>query len=124
MSSDIQIELTPGVRLSTLQATANFPEYNELLQRAVMLLLTSTDLRLRVDGRYPDEWFRIGTTSGSQAFQSMLGMLSNSLLSILNEEGTVAEAVTMSLDVQDNEAKLTINIVSSAGDTVTTTVGI
>jgi hypothetical protein len=109
MQNDLIINLPQGTGLHVLQISASSDIYDEVLQRAVMLLLTSDTSELLVDDRTPLQLITEATTGGVGGLNDISGHYADALRRMLNSDENVVEQVDIEFSV-GNGIVMNINI--------------
>ena len=118
--NDITLELTPGRKLTTLQVVAEFPNYSEILQRAVMLILTADNPNLYVSGKPVVETLLESNASAINMMRGEFQILSNELKVILNSEAVEVDELSITPEVTGASVKIAINIITVDGQEAVT----
>lgn len=106
---DIPLYLPAGARLTALTVYSDLSEYVELMQRAVVLLLTSEDPRMIVDGYTLPARIAAMTTAGVSSLESSLNHYADSLKSLLNADDPCVSDLTLAAS-GDRDITIEINI--------------
>ena len=107
---DITLKLTAGTRLNTLQVYPEFSDYNELMQRAVVLLLTSDSNALKVNGYTLAQAVANSTSSGASALRSYTSSYADGLKNMLNADGVSVSSLSIDIELVGSVASVAINI--------------
>lgn len=106
---DIHINLTSGKELSALTVCAGNSEYNDLLQRAVMLLLTSDSPELLIDGCTFYQAVVQSTTAGIDELRTNCGYYSDVLKRMLVTDSDESLS-SLSLDIAQDGRSVVVSI--------------
>lgn len=115
--NDLTLNLPSGVRLNTLDVVASFPEYSELLQRVVVLVLMSDLSEMQIDGRTLPELLRTANRSNIAMLNSNLNFIASEALSLLNSEGEVAQSLSISANEVGGVTYINITVTAVDGET-------
>ena len=115
MIEDLVISLPAGKEQRVLQVTSDQTKYNELLQRAVTLLLTSDLDEFRIDGMSFLERVTNATSAGINALSALSGQYAEALMTALNSEGVEVDSVELVVS-GDTEVLVTIDISAANSD--------
>jgi hypothetical protein len=115
---DIKLNLSPGVKLTTLVVSPEFGRYNELMQRAVVLLLTSVRTELKINGYTLPQAIASSTSAGISELKTYAMHYSSVLKAMLNDDETAVSSVTIDMESLDTAVLVTINIETTTGDEI------
>lgn len=107
---DLMLNLPEGVQLNTLEITSVFPNYSELLQRVVMLVLTSNHNELTIDGKTLPEFLRNANMQNLSALNSQLIFIANAAKELLNADSYEIDTLSITASAEDREVKLNITV--------------
>ena len=108
-TNDIILNLPQGAQLSTLAVAPEFESYEELMQRAVVLLLTSDSSELLVDGLTLPQMLQQATSSGIRELRSLSGHFADALRQMLNTDNYEVDELTIDIG-ETFPVVVTINI--------------
>lgn len=121
MVNDLILNLPESVKLSKLLIDPEFANYNELLQRVVVLvLLHKSDELLGTTGLDLSDLSGKATTGALSAVQRALASAESNITKLINEEVPVTDSdnrigvLTLSLEEVDRRFKLVVNIETEA----------
>lgn len=108
--NDLTLNLPEGVRLNSLEVTSEFSHYSELLQRVVMLILTSDHEDLKIDGKTLPEFFRTANMQGITVLNSQLIFVATAAKELLNSDSYEVENLTISATGGDGAVQLVVTV--------------
>ena len=117
-TEDIKLNLTAGNRLTVLEISPEFPNYNELLQRAVLLLLTSDNPELQVNGYTLSGAVSSATSAGVAELQSYASHYADALRRMLNDEDYAVDSLTIDIESIGTTANITVSITTNDGEEI------
>lgn len=106
---DIIINLPQGVKLNTLTSCPEFSGYSSLMQRTVVILLTSDNPDLTMDGMTLPQMLEKVTTSGIKEVRALSGHFARILKRMLNADENEVESITIDIG-ETFPVVVTINI--------------
>ena len=104
---DIIINLPENTKLTTLTVAPSFAGYTELLQRAVMLLFTSTRPEVAIGGTPFYQLIRKSTTAGLMELRTLSGHVADGLKRLLGDTEVTSVDLTIG---EGSSPSVTINI--------------
>ena len=116
ITDDIKLALTPGTRLTTLSVCPDFSEYNELMQRAVVLLLCSESPDLRVNGYTLLQAVTNSTSEGIRELKSYSSYYASALKTLLNSEQPEVDSLSIDMETDGLKVIVKINITAQDGE--------
>lgn len=117
--NDLQLKLSADTKLEYLDIVSEFPEYRELMQRAVTILLLSNYKAFFVDDMPLYELFAKSNAVDSAILKAALNSMAPELKDKLEEDGEDLDSVELNLEVDGRGQRLTIDIALASGDNVT-----
>lgn len=114
--NDLQMQLTPDTKLKELRIVSEFPGYNELMQRAVTLLMLSNSRDFFIDGMPIYELIEKSNAVNSDILESALKSIAQILKEQLEEDGEELEAVDITCSVIGRDKLVTIDITRTDGE--------
>ena len=116
---DLKLKLTPEVRLNALQVVPSFDKYNELLQRAVVLLLLSDVRTYWIDNQPLYDVLYKSNCTPTPTLDSVVAGMGRFLKEQLEEDSdTALESVNIGLITEEGSRKVTIDITSEDGEVI------
>lgn len=122
MPQDLYIDLPSGVRSDTIPLKRTLePRAEDLLQRAVTLLLLSNDPEFLYEGDSVLRLFRKSTSAVSGEAREILGPIGDALKQKLNADYDQVESVVFEFGeaAAEQQAKLTITVTKYDGEAET-----
>lgn len=122
MGQDLYIDLPSGVRSDTIPLKRSLtPRDNDLLQRAVTLLVLRDDPELQYEGDSILRLFRKSTTALPIDARDILGPMGEEVKRLLNLDEQKVESVVFEFGdaVASQQVKLTITVTKQNGETET-----
>jgi hypothetical protein len=118
--NDLTLDLTPERKLTTLQLVAEFAQYDEVMQRAVMLMMTADREELYISGKPVVAAIRTSNAAAINLMRGEFQMMANELKNILNAESNEVEELRIVPEVEGTTVKLSIDITKTSGDSSVT----
>lgn len=119
MLDDIKILLPADTRLTEMRIVDNFEQYDECMQRAVVLLMVDPTNQFRINGLSISELIRRGTTATVSILNASLSALASKLKDILNQDTEMVSEVELNVNaVSASKLEVFINITKVSGESV------
>jgi hypothetical protein len=119
MLDDIKILLPADTRLTEMRIVDNFEQYDECMQRAVVLLMVDPTNQFRINGLSISELIRRGTTATVSILNASVSALASKLKDILNQDTEMVSEVELNVNaVSASKLEVFINITKVSGESV------
>lgn len=116
---DIPINLPGGTRLTTLTVAPEFESYEPILQRAVMILLTSARPEMTLDGMTLSQNISRSNSNITHRATLLSSFYANALKAALNEESEDVASVEITISSEGAAVEVNINITKIDATVVT-----
>jgi hypothetical protein len=117
-TDDIKLNLAPGIKLTTLDIVPEFSGYKELMQRAVVILLTSESPAMQVNGFTLPQAVANSTSAGMSELRSYSAQYEDALKSLLNSDSNDVSTVDINIETEGSMARITVNITTYDGEEI------
>lgn len=117
---DLMLKLSPNTRLQSFQIVSEFPQYDELLQRAVTILLLSNERTYFVDGEPIYIALEKSNATGIDNLTTAVESMGKYLKSQLEEDDPELEldSLNITLMTEGRRQSIVIDIVRADGTTI------
>lgn len=116
---DLKLNLKSNSLLRSLQIVSDFPEYNELLQRAVVLLLLGNEKTYWIDGEPLYTALEKSNATGVDTLADAISGMGRYLKTQLEADSDVSlDKVDVNLTTVDRKQVVTVNLVLADGSSI------